>query len=300
LGPFNPLLAVRDVQEMNWPSDIGDNLTGPFHLAPDERISCRNDSLTGETEEKKKTKAKLKAELEAKGIAFSTKKKHTSKELSELAISNNIRLKEKIPKIRQGWRGKPKALLQIARERGLIDYNNLSKYSANGKKGVDGAIDESTSLRHILSNCTDFRNELTHLQVVAEALGVSVDFTPKFHAEMAGEGVEYSWGHAKGNYRRQPLSRKRTRAGFVKLVDECLGSDTELTKERVRKFSARARAYICTYHHLAYVSSTEADEGKKEVLLLDDIERLTKKFRTHRCVMDFDRGFIGSSTRVEA
>lgn len=41
-------------------------------------------------------------ELVAKGIAFSTNRKYTLKELSELAIAHNVELKETIPKIKQG------------------------------------------------------------------------------------------------------------------------------------------------------------------------------------------------------
>lgn len=295
LGPFQPLLRVGDVQEMVWPLEVSSPQTGPFYLDDDEKVARRFDFSSGKTEVKKKTKARLKQELEAKGIAFSTKKAHTFKELEDLALSNDIELKERVDKVSQGWLGQPKGLLQVARERGLIDPNNLSKYTVAGRRGANGAIDESSSLRQILTNCTDFRNELTHLQVMAEALGVKVDFTPKFHAEMAGEGVEYSWAHAKGNYRRKPLSKKRTRAGFVKLVDECLDPQTELTKERVRRFSARARSYICTYHYLSNKEETVHEEKSNQALLLEDIERLTKKFRTHRCAMDFDRGFLEGS-----
>jgi hypothetical protein len=297
LGPFDPLLKVGDVQEMVWPAEVESNVTGPFHLSDEEKVARRFDFSSGKTEEKKKTKAKLQQELETKGIAFATKKSHTLKELVELAQANNIDLKETVNKVFQGWLGQPKGLLQVARERGLIDPNNLSFYTVTGRKGVGGAIDESSSLRQTLTNCTDFRNELTHLQVMAEALGVKVDFTPKFHAEMAGEGVEYSWAHAKGNYRRKPLSKKRSRAGFVKLVDECLDPKTELTKERVRRFSARARSYICTYHYLANKETVD-DNKSNQTLLLEDIERLTKKFRTHRCAMDFDRGFLEGSQEM--
>jgi hypothetical protein len=77
LGPYDPLLSRGDTQDMNWPNEVSDELMGPFHLSKEERILNRRDSSTGATEEKKKTKAKLKAELEAKGIAFSTKKKYT-------------------------------------------------------------------------------------------------------------------------------------------------------------------------------------------------------------------------------
>jgi hypothetical protein len=49
----------------------------------------------------------------------------------------------------------------------------------------------------------DFRDEETTLQHLGRALGVAVDGTPTFHAELAGEGIEYSWGYAKQLYRRK-------------------------------------------------------------------------------------------------
>jgi hypothetical protein len=49
-----------------------------------------------------------------------------------------------------------------------------------------------------MASCLNFAEELTALQHVGQQLGVSVIITPKFHAELAGEGVEYSWGIAKG------------------------------------------------------------------------------------------------------
>ena len=59
-----------------------------------------------------------------------------------------------------------------------------------------------------MTECADFKQEETALQYLGSQLGVTVRLTPKFHAELAGEGVEYSWAHAKAYYRRMPLSRK--------------------------------------------------------------------------------------------
>jgi hypothetical protein len=73
---------------------------------------------------------------------------------------------------------------------------------------------------------------------------VTVHLTPKFHAEFAGEGVEYSWAHSKPFYQRLPVSRKRGRENFEQLVKDCTCPKTVLTKERIEKFAARARAYI--------------------------------------------------------
>jgi hypothetical protein len=52
------------------------------------------------------------------------------------------------------------------------------------------------------------------LQHVGHKLGVSVIITPKFHAEMAGEGIKYSWGVAKSLYRRMPLDSKKGKSSF--------------------------------------------------------------------------------------
>jgi len=61
----------------------------------------------------------------------------------------------------------------------------------------------------MLGKCTDFQNELSTLQVLGNDLGVAVDFTPKYHAELVGKGIKYSWGLAKGEYCQTPLSQKK-------------------------------------------------------------------------------------------
>ena len=56
------------------------------------------------------------------------------------------------------------------------------------------------SLSHILSNCSDFKNQKTDIEQLCEEISINKDYeakillTPKFHCEIAGEGVEYSWG----------------------------------------------------------------------------------------------------------
>jgi len=141
--------------------------------------------------------------------------------------------------------------LQVLGERGLIDQASLEKYTLEGRKDViTGKVDLHYSLRYLLAECRDFKEEETALQYLGSQLGVVVNLTPKFHAELAGEGVEYSWAHAKAFYRRMPLSRKRGRDNFKQLVKDCTCPINVLTKARIEKFASRARAYICTYHHL--------------------------------------------------
>ena len=87
-----------------------------------------------------------------------------------------------------------------------------------------------------------------------------------------------------------------------------------LTRVRVEKFASRARAYICTYHHLEQKSQQNkaadaiaVDENStsdaapagalKQELLYSEIERLMKAFKGHRCALDFDRGFVNSELK---
>ena len=67
-----------------------------------------------------------------------------------------------------------------------------------------------TLLRNMMSTLIDFVNEETLLQYHGKMLGVIVDRSPKCHPEVAGEGIEYSWGCSKGKYRRLPFKDGRT------------------------------------------------------------------------------------------
>lgn len=113
--------------------------------------------------------------------------------------------------------------------------------------------------------CLDFAKESTALESVGIELGVKVIITPKFHAEIAGEGIEYAWGISKGVYRRKPLAEKKGKqAKFEALVKECL-SRSVLTTECTRKLSRRARARLL--HH-----------------------RIDKSCRRRRCILAAHRG----------
>ena len=134
----------------------------------------------------------------------------------------------------------------------MNERGSLEKYTLDGcKDNITGTIDLQYSLRHIMAECTDFKHEdESALQCLGSQLGMKVLLTPKFLAELAGEGIEYSWALAKAYYRRMPMSRKRGNENFKQLVQDCTCPVTVLTKKRIEKFASRARAYVCTYHHL--------------------------------------------------
>jgi hypothetical protein len=121
-----------------------------------------------------------------------------------------------------------------------------------------------------------------------------IDCTPQCHCELAGEGIEYSWGCAKDEYHHQPLSaKKEKKETFQETVRKSIAKDV-LRKERVRLFSKRAREYICAYIVLSQEEGkqNEDDAVNHCAAVPVKIEQLTKDFKMHRCALDFDKGFI--------
>ena len=113
----------------------------------------------------------------------------------ELCKQNNVPYKVITKTIKEGWQGKPKGMLQIPWERSFIEQEPTkaeSFYTNDGKKDTFGNLIPWTSLRMMMSTLLLLYHGKTH--------GVIVDWSPKCHAEVAGEGIEYSWGGAKGKY----------------------------------------------------------------------------------------------------
>ena len=90
-----------------------------------------------------RNRSELELELRGKGISTMGKNK---RELVELCQHHNIAIKKAVEKVKEGWEGKPKGLLQVLWERGLIDGNNLKQYSLTGKKDDLGTVNDSHKL----------------------------------------------------------------------------------------------------------------------------------------------------------
>ena len=103
------------------------------------------------------------------------------KDLKQLATIHCVSLThEKVHVSNEGWHGKAKGLrLQVLWERGWIDPSkckehkdreghkviNTSYNTLSGRKDPEtGQIIESSSLKGLMGNCTDFKTEIAHLQ----------------------------------------------------------------------------------------------------------------------------------------
>ena len=218
------------------------------------------------------------------------------KKITDLCSQNNISLTKDTIVIDEGWVNKPKGMLQILYERGFLDPSkSMNSYTLGGKKDEYGHIVPGSSLKVLLSSLLDFQNEETLLQYHGRLLGVIVDRTPKCHPEIAGEGIEYSWGAAKLFYRRLRIIEKRTKDKFRKSVKSSTDRNTILTVGRQRKFSKRARQYMLAYQAIEVqknkhlLSKTDGEIKMSHMLL----EKVVKVFKTHRNAADTDTKWIG-------
>ncbi|KAI2504914.1 hypothetical protein MHU86_9523 [Fragilaria crotonensis] len=184
LGTHSPTLGIGDTQSMVFNTDD----CGPWYLTPEQRDLQRHDRIMGKRSKPiEKTKKTLLEELNEKGVTLQQKRGYTKAELQELARNNSIETHKEVDKILSGWEGKSKGMLQVLWERGLIDPSELDKYTVDGKKDtISGKIDLRYSLRHLIAECADFKDEETALQYLGSQLGITVLLTPKFHAELAG------------------------------------------------------------------------------------------------------------------
>ena len=289
LGKFSPTLSVGQTQYTQYQPDDD----GPILLSQEVRRKLKYDIPTNKVTDRRLTKEELIVKLKNHAIPVH-EPRGSLKQIQEMCEAKQIPLIESISHIKEGWDRKPKGIHQILIERGLIDINNLAAYSLNGKKALDGSIIPGTSLKEILSNCEDFQNDKTRLEITANSLGVLIERSPKCHPELAGEGIEYSWGCSKAYYRNLTLSQKKGYDNFRQSVRKSMSKDV-LSMERIRLFSKKARRYIVTYYTLTRNKMNESTTDSSPSLCptsvnLEDIEKLVKKYKSHRCVFDTHKG----------
>jgi hypothetical protein len=137
----------------------------------------------------------------------------------------------------EGWVNKHnKGTTQVLYERGWLEPRK--QYTA--KEEVK-----------IIKNLPDFLNELTQLQYIGSLMDVYIDCSPKFHPEIAGEGIEFCWGLSKNTYMLYPIKDKQKKAVFKNSVRKCQCRNEILTTKRIHSFGKSVHSYMDTYLGLA-------------------------------------------------
>lgn len=168
-------------------------------------------------------------------------------------------------------------MMQIAWEHGLYKPESEGKMHSKKIDPDDENVDPSLSLPHVLSNCWDFAHEKTALTRLVESRGHILRMCVKGHPELAGVGIEYSWGKAKQKFRRDV--NDRIAAHLHRNIVTCFSRlEKFLPLARVRKFARKTRAYRRAYR-----------EGQPNSLA--DVEELIKGYKSHRSADVFDKKF---------
>ena len=269
----------------------GDN--GPFYMSEPERLTKKYDQVTDDHAcPVEKTKEDMRKDLQQKGIIV---RRHCSKaDMMDICRANHISLTKNVYKKVDGWMGKLKGLLQVLWERGWINEGELSKYSLDGKQNQrddNGNIlreHRKYVLRTLMSECADFKEEksamehlLSQLSLKSRPTSIRLMTSPKYHCEVAGEGIEYAFGMMKRFYRNLPLSEKNTREKFNGCVRRSI---LHLTMQHIIRFSGKCRRYMLTYQsHPQYANNS---------LTYASVERFTKQIKTKRNIADQDKAYI--------
>lgn len=274
---------------------------GPYELTEDKREAAKFDRK--ERLEKATTPNKTKAELvdelihRMPGIENKEKlMKRTVKHLHDYCDKLGIEKKKTVTtKTTKGWWGQNKGLYQVCVERGWANPEEKHKYKVIATD-TNGDILPDYSLLHLVENFPDFKNETSQLEHICSKLGCEAIITTKYHAEFAGEGIEYTWGLSKLHFRRYPLEQKDSKLRFHELVRKCISPEI-LTKDVVRRFSRRARSYMIAYRILE--DDVQNKRFKQSEISHHRIEHMKKSLKCHRAAIDFDKSFIMSYVKDE-
>ena len=296
-GCVERVLNVGYVQRMYFTDEDPPPIVSPD--APKYDITA-----AGPAKIRDKTTRELKDALNALNLSQLTV--GSAATVRENAKNAGLVLQKTVAPSTEGYVGKAKGLKQIAWERGFYSAEDLRA------KGLMKVKEEA--IRTKLNLCKDFATEISQMQFIAKQLGVEVTMTPKAHPELAGQGIEYSWGYAKLMFRKNNTngtSKEKAQRLESNVLDAI--STENLTIERIRKFVRKARDYKMVYREhfktldlmkqsSASALSTEEDANKlkKEIASFEKlhfakIEKQVKYLKTHRAAADFDTKFIKES-----
>ena len=138
--------------------------------------------------------------------------------------------------------------------------------------GTGDSIDQM-SMNAVLGACSDFKNVKSLIERALNARGHIVLMSSKFHAECAGQGIEYDFGRVKWWYRKH--NRHSTKS-LREMSAKAFNIDV-VSLHHTRKFARKNREYMRVYR--AGAKGLETDSS-------------VKILKCHRCSLDTHTTFI--------
>ena len=132
-------------------------------------------------------------------------------------------------------------------------------------------------MQHILGQCRDFANKTSALQEKFRVLGHGLIMSPKGHPELAGKGIEFSWGISKKYFRSMP---KKTSAGIHQNI---LKLFSVMDIRQSLKNSHRTSRYRNVYDNI---------DGSKDHNCHEDVEKFVPNHKCHQNILDQDTAEI--------
>ena len=143
------------------------------------------------------------------------------------------------------------------------EYTVKGKASDFDEKGNLKEGRRQYCLRHIRNSLSDFKEEKTEIEYLMIEISklsnvkFTVRFTPKYHCELSGEGIEYTWGLVKRWFRALRKAERDTIARFRESIKRLFENKLEI--DVIRKFSRKARAYMLVYAGMKHNSLTQSE-----------------------------------------
>ena len=170
---------------------------------------------------------------------------------------------------------------------------DATEAAAEAEESGDGGDDEGEeeeappfdplSMEQVAMRCSDFKAVKSMLQTLIEEAGHKLQLSPKYHAELAGQGIEYDFGRCKWWFRKHKSGstkglRVKSKQSFHRNV---------VTIRLTRRNARRARDYMRAYSW-----------GHKGL----EVEAAVKNYKCHRAAIDQDFKFStgeASDTDIE-
>lgn len=113
----------------------------------------------------------------------------------------------------------------------------------------------------------------------------------KCHPELAGCGIEFSWGKSKLEYRKNNDTAMNKKTLLPRIKDSL--SKYILPIERIWKFERRTRDYRNNY---AYIQK-QIEQGNinNSDLSHDFVEKMVKEHKAHRNILDMECRFLNQN-----